>query len=94
MRGRGAYETPQEACPYCSTLCDADWCDVGVGYVQSGPYHCTECGASEVGPHDDYESRPDYDIDTGWYKPGAPAGSSANVDDLGNIIGYKEADTL
>lgn len=29
---------------------EADWVDVGVGFVQCGPYHCDCCGASEIGP--------------------------------------------
>ncbi|WP_214807518.1 hypothetical protein [Exiguobacterium sp. s102] len=38
------------ACPYCDTKMEADFVDVGVGYVQCGPYHCYSCGASEIGP--------------------------------------------
>lgn len=38
------------ACPYCDTEMEADFVDVGVGYVQCGPYHCYSCGASEIGP--------------------------------------------
>ena len=41
-------------CPYCGTPCDADFCDVGVGMIQCGPYHCFGCGASEIGPYDEY----------------------------------------
>ncbi|QST02109.1 hypothetical protein IMZ31_21910 (plasmid) [Pontibacillus sp. ALD_SL1] len=44
------YEEPIEFCPYCDSECMADWADVGVGIVQCGPYHCTNCGASEIGP--------------------------------------------
>ena len=86
-----AYETPSEDCPYCGASCDADWCDVGVGMIQCGPYHCTICNAVERGPHD--EDRPDFDGETGWYKPGATPGQSANVGPSGRPIGYKEADT-
>lgn len=47
----GAYDTPYKPCPYCGFEdCEADWVDVGVGMVQCGPYHCYECGASEIGP--------------------------------------------
>lgn len=91
---RGPYETPTEPCPYCGTDCDADWCDVGVGYQQVGPYHCLGCGASEAGAYEDAESRDDYDRATGWYRPGSPAGETANTDAEGNIIGWKEADGL
>lgn len=41
-----------ENCPYCNSVCDADWCDVGVGMVQCGPFHCVQCGASQIGPYD------------------------------------------
>lgn len=37
-------------CPYCQSEMDADFVDVGVGWVQCGPYHCVSCGASEIGP--------------------------------------------
>lgn len=37
-------------CPYCQSEMDADFVDVGVGFVQCGPYHCFSCGASEIGP--------------------------------------------
>jgi hypothetical protein len=89
---RGAYETPSEPCPYCGEQCEADWCDVGVGMIQSGPYHCTSCLAVERGPFD--EDREDYDENTGWYKPGGAPGQSANVGLDGRPIGHKEADTL
>ncbi|HGH7178522.1 TPA: hypothetical protein ACJMKL_000662 [Bacillus luti] len=46
----GAYDTPTRECPYCKSYMEADWVDVGVGMVQCGPYHCYECGASEIGP--------------------------------------------
>lgn len=45
-----AYDTPQQECPYCKNMMDADWVDNGVGMVQCGPYHCHACGASEIGP--------------------------------------------
>lgn len=46
----GAYDTPSRECPYCKSDMEADWVDVGVGMVQCGPYHCFDCGASEIGP--------------------------------------------
>lgn len=59
------YEQPTQKCPYCGTHCDADWVDVGVGLVQCGPYHCMECGASEIGPYDNYHDpfRPHFQAD-------------------------------
>lgn len=46
----GAYDTPSQECPYCKSSMEADWVDNGVGMVQCGPYHCYDCGASEIGP--------------------------------------------
>ena len=37
-------------CPYCQAEMTCDTVDVGVGYVQCGPYCCDSCGASEIGP--------------------------------------------
>ncbi|MEB5480878.1 hypothetical protein P8825_15035 [Shouchella clausii] len=45
----GAYDESVK-CPYCSNECHADFVDNGVGMVQCGPYHCYNCGASEIGP--------------------------------------------
>ena len=87
-------QEPKERCPYCSALCCADFVDVGVGYIQCGPFHCEACGASEIGPHDDPRPRSAQEKATGWYEPGTPPGSSANVDDDGRVIRYFEADTL
>jgi hypothetical protein len=66
-------------CPYCDSRCDADFVDVGVGMIQCGPYHCQQCKASEIGPHDKERILTADEKRTGWYAPGAPAGSSANV---------------
>lgn len=85
---------PKERCPYCGALCCADFVDVGVGYIQCGPYHCERCGSSQIGPFDSEHDWTDSERKTGWYEPGSPPGSSANVDDDGNIIRYFEADTL
>jgi hypothetical protein len=46
----GAYDEPTRECPYCKSEMEADFVDVGVGMVQCGPYHCYDCGASEIGP--------------------------------------------
>jgi hypothetical protein len=37
------------------------------------------CGASEIGPHDEERELTKEEADTGWYRPGAEPGSSANV---------------
>jgi hypothetical protein len=81
-------------CPYCGEECLADFVDIGVGMIQCGPYWCTACHASEIGPHDEIRPITEIEIETGWYAPGAPAGSSANTDDSGRIIRHFEADTL
>ncbi len=77
--GRGAYETPSEPCPYCGTDCEAEFCDIGVGMVQCGPYHCESCDASSIGTYDEPRELSDKEKDTGWYAPHSEAGSSANV---------------
>lgn len=81
---------PEEPCPYCGEMCAADWCDVGVGWVQSGPFHCMDCMASEIGPYDEARVLSEAEETLGWYAPGAKPGSSANVLD-GKIVGHKEA---
>ena len=58
-----------ETCPYCKNpTCEADWTDVGVGYIQTSPYVCHDCGAFEIGPHDNRTPEPE-EKTTGWYKP-------------------------
>jgi hypothetical protein len=69
-------------CPYCCFAdCEADWVDVGVGYIQCGPYYCPDCGASEIGPFDpDRDDAHTADAKrTGWYPPGAPLSALANA---------------
>lgn len=69
-------------CPYCQAVCECDLVDVGVGLVQAGPYHCEMCGAVEAGPYDDKpEDLARIDCNTGWFPPGEPPGSSANMID-------------
>lgn len=59
----------KDTCPYCGdTSAEAEWCDVGVGYVQSAPYHCEACGATEIGPYDK-TSPTEQEKRTGWYAP-------------------------
>lgn len=79
------YTTP---CPFCKTICECDLVDVGVGMAQAGPYHCENCGASQIGPHDDERELTDEEQKTGWYKPGSEPGSSANVIG-GKIVSHK-----
>lgn len=81
---------PTEPCPYCGTVCRADFVDIGVGYQQCGPYHCDNCHASEIGPYD--EERP-LTVDekrTGWYAPESEPGSSANVI-AGRVVSHVQA---
>jgi len=85
---------PREPCPYCGTICHADFVDIGVGFQQCGPYHCQRCGASETSPYDEGRELTDSEKATGWYEPGTPAGSAANVDEDGRIIPFWQADNL
>lgn len=70
---------PTEPCPYCGTLCRADFVDNGVAMQQCGPYHCDACGASEIGPYDEPRDLTPEETETRWYAPGTEPGSSANV---------------
>ena len=70
---------PTEACPYCNTLCEADFVDIGVGFTQCDPYHCPSCGASEIGPHDAPRELSADEQRTGWYGPGEEPSDKANV---------------
>lgn len=81
MAGRSVWDTPPEPCPYCGAECEADWVDVGVGMVQCGPYHCEECGASEIGPEGS-AGRSDEEKKTGWYR-----GDSGKVSPYANTVG-------
>lgn len=84
---------PKERCPYCGALCCADFVDVGVGYVQCGPFHCEACRASEIGSHDEPRTLSEDERLTGWYAPESPAGSTANVDEAGRHVRFFEADS-
>lgn len=79
----------KDLCPYCGDLCECDLCDVGPGFVQCGPYHCTACGASQIGAYDDPRELTPDEVRTGWYAPGATPGSSANVIN-GQIVTHKQ----
>jgi len=70
---------PTENCPYCNTVCRADFVDVGVGMTQCGPYHCENCHASEIGPYDQERVLSTDEQRTGWYAPESEPGSSVNV---------------
>lgn len=73
--------------------CEADFVDVGVGMIQCGPYHCTKCGASQIGPYDAERSLTDREQNTGWYEPGSLPGSSANVVS-GKVVSHNVAKQL
>ena len=70
-------EQPTEKCPYCGSECDADFVDVGVGFIQCGPYHCLQCKASQMGP-EDVPGTKDQER-TGWFEPEHEPSPSANV---------------
>jgi len=87
-----SYNGPEQGipCPYCGSPCDCDVADVGVGFVQCGPYHCLDCGASQIGPYDKERPLSEQEKKTGWYAPGSEPGSSANVI-AGQIVSHQEA---
>jgi hypothetical protein len=80
---------PVESCPYCEAECQADWVDIGVGYTQAGPFHCTACGASQIGGFDDDRELTEAEKTNGWYAPGQPPSDKANVIH-GRIVGHTE----
>lgn len=62
----------KRTCPYCGDEhCEADWVDVGVGFVQAGPFHCYACGATEIGSYDS-SSPSETERNVGWYVPNSP----------------------
>lgn len=92
MAGGYAYgeHEPTENCPYCATVCRADFVDIGVGFQQCGPYHCENCGASEIGTYDQERVLSDREKNSGWYAPGSEPGSTANVIG-GRIVSHVQA---
>lgn len=91
------YSTPEAICPYCGfEHCQADWCDVGVGVVQCGPYACPSCRASEIGafdPSSRTEALSAEEIRTGWYAPESPPSPLANTF-CGSLVDHREAKRL
>lgn len=81
MCGGYAYgeQEPLEKCPYCGVECRADFVDIGIGFEQCGPYHCENCGASEIGPYNEPRELTEEEKTKHWYNPGSEPGSSANV---------------
>ena len=63
----GAWDTPTETCPYCGKEMEADWVDIGVGMQKCGPYHCYECGASEIG-FEGWDNCTEEERETGFYR--------------------------
>lgn len=84
-----AYKTWTEDCPYCGVACDADFVDIGIGMQQCGPFHCDQCGASQIGPHDNPRELSQAEKDKGWYAPDSEPGSTANVIH-GKIVSHQQ----
>lgn len=82
---------PKAICPWCGDdACEADWCDVDVGYVQCGPFHCQACGASEMAEYDVGPERTVLENHYGWFKPGSKPSPYANTVD-GKLVSHTEA---
>ena len=45
MNGYTYGDAPVERCPYCGSVCEADWVDVGVGYAALEEYQNMKEGA-------------------------------------------------
>ena len=87
----GSVWSPDEAiCPYCNyEHCEADHCDVGIGLVQCGPYHCPACEASEISCLDT-RNLTEREKETGWFEPGSPESDVANTV-AGHLVNHREA---
>ena len=79
MNGYTYGDAPVERCPYCGSVCEADWVDVGVEYEQCGPFHCIDCGAIQIGPYDKEVELLDEEKRTHWYAPNRPYSGSGNM---------------
>jgi hypothetical protein len=102
-----AYDEPTMKCPYCGAECECDWVDVGVGSVQCGPYHCENCGSTEIGPEMKikYDSNScktiilnsddftDREMKTGWYEPVSRKISPYANTVNGQLVNHKVAET-
>jgi hypothetical protein len=94
----GAYDEPTVDCPWCGAPgCECDWVDVGVGSRQCGPYHCDNCGASEIGPEAynkdmKCDATPE-ELRRGWYGPARPVSPCANTVQ-GTLVDHKTAKVL
>jgi hypothetical protein len=76
-----SYSQPKQNCPYCDSVCEADFVDVGVGMMQCGPYCCHNCMASSIGGFDSPRNLSEIEQKTGWYAPGQPVSDKANTVD-------------
>jgi len=73
------YSPDTAFCPYCNNPdCFADFCDVGIGMVQCGPYYCQACEASEISSLDTRKLT-EKEKETGWYEPHTPVSETANT---------------
>ncbi len=63
-------------CPFCQGPAECDEVDVGVGFVQCGPYVCQICGANQMGPElsehlfggPPPEGVTEEELKVGWYR--------------------------
>lgn len=81
----------KEPCAWCYAPCECDSVDVGVGYVQCGPYHCERCGASQMAPSgNDNHRATEEERKRGWFGPGGPVSVDANRIG-GKLVGHHAA---
>jgi len=75
---------------------EADYVDVGVGMVQCGPFHCENCGASQIGPEANRAGFEDTvtadEKRTGFYR-GGKISPFANQHE-GRPISHQQADAI
>lgn len=82
-------------CPYCGCPAECDEVDVGVGYIQCGPYLCVGCGASEMGPEagpGGVENATEEENRKGWYRAGRVSPHANTF--LGELVSHEVAKAL
>lgn len=79
-------------CPFCGGPAECDEVDVGVGMVQCGPYLCSLCGASQMGPEGTPDDCDEDEKRFGWYRAGrvSPHANALN----GELVSHDVARAL
>jgi hypothetical protein len=63
--------------------------DVGVGFIQCGPYYCVNCGASEMGPEGVPADASPKEKQAHWYKAGRTSPHANTF--MGDLVDHRTA---